>query len=230
MSGSRGEEGTNLWRRLIDVAWDISAGNADYVGGDSLFRVEALKQCGGWPIELIAGEEPDTCFRCADLGWNCWRLPNEMTLHDIRMTRFGEYWKRSVRAGHAYVEVALRRRHGHHGKSVKQTISICVYATVLPVAMIVSGVIWWPLPIVLSLIYVRLGWSITRWSLNRGRPLDLSLLIAALTILGKFAGGIGILKYIRGRLSGTRTRIIEYKQTTDGTATASAESALPNNQ
>lgn len=226
VSGRRREEGANTWSRIIDVEWDIPSGSAEYIGGDSLFRVAALKQCGGWAPELIAGEEPDLCFRCRDLGWTCWRIPDEMSLHDIRMNRLGEYWKRSVRAGHAYVEVSLRRRHGYHGRWMKQTLSILLYAAALPVVGIALTLVWWPLGLVLVLGYARLAWSIYRWSRARGRDGKLSAIVSGLTILGKFAGLVGVAKYATGRLSGKRVTIIEYKA---GASQESADSALPNN-
>src|SRR4051794_35223241 len=39
-------------------------------------------------------------------GWTILRIDAEMTLHDMAMTRFGQWWKRAVRAGHAFTEGA----------------------------------------------------------------------------------------------------------------------------
>ena len=60
---------------------------------------------------MIAGEEPDLCFRIRhDQGLTILSLEQPMTLHDINMTRFGQYWRRCARTGHAYAEVGGRHR------------------------------------------------------------------------------------------------------------------------
>ena len=98
----------SIYNALIDAEWDTPVGEARACGGDALMRVDALQAVGGYNPELIAGEEPDLCVRLRQEGWRIWRLDAEMTAHDAQITQFGQWWKRTNRAGHAFAEgVAL---------------------------------------------------------------------------------------------------------------------------
>ena len=76
-----------------------------------MVRVEAFRQVGGYNAELIAGEDPDLAVRIRQHGWIILRIDAEMTLHDMAMTRFGQWWKRCDRSGFAFAQGAAM-----HGK------------------------------------------------------------------------------------------------------------------
>ena len=97
---------TSIYNRLCDVEWDTPIGEATACGGDAMIRAEALQAARGYRNELIAGEEPEFCLRLRKLGWKIWRLDAEMTRHDAAMTRFAQWWRRTVRSGYAYAEIA----------------------------------------------------------------------------------------------------------------------------
>ena len=69
-------------------------------------RVVPFEFVHGFRAGLIAGEEPELCVRLRAAGWKIWRLEQEMTLHDAAMTMFGQWWKRTMRAGYAFAEGA----------------------------------------------------------------------------------------------------------------------------
>ncbi len=64
----------------------------------------------GFDASLIAGEEPELCRRLRARGDQILHVDRPMTGHDLAMTRWQQYWRRAVRAGHAYAEVAARFR------------------------------------------------------------------------------------------------------------------------
>ena len=64
-----------------------------------MMRVEAFRQVGGFNSTLIAGEEPELCVRMRQNGGVILRIDAEMTLHDIAMTQFRQFWKRSEAPG-----------------------------------------------------------------------------------------------------------------------------------
>lgn len=105
----------SVYNELCDMEWNTPVGEALECGGDALFRVSAFKDVGGYSADLIAGEEPELCVRLRASGWRIWRLDHEMTLHDAGMTRFRQWWRRSMRAGYAFAEVARRHRHSRFG-------------------------------------------------------------------------------------------------------------------
>lgn len=89
--------------------WYVSPGAAASCGGIALFKREALVRAGGFDESLIAGEETDLCCRIRrDQDATIVCLDEPMVLHDLNMTRFGQYWKRCARTGHAYAEVGRR--------------------------------------------------------------------------------------------------------------------------
>lgn len=130
----------SLYNRLCDEEWNTPVGRTTECGGDALMRVAAFEQAGGFAAELIAGEEPDLCFRIRSLGWEIWRLDAEMTLHDAAMTRFGQWWTRMVRSGHADAEALQRHGLASHRGAFRKVISNVVWS--LPVAWPLWPVLW----------------------------------------------------------------------------------------
>ena len=96
----------SIYNTLTDHEWNTPVGKARACGGDALFRYVPLLNVGGFRDDLIAGEEPELCLRLQRTGGEIWRIDAEMTLHDAALTRFGQWWRRMVRSGHAFAEGA----------------------------------------------------------------------------------------------------------------------------
>ena len=99
-------------------------------------RVKALRQVGGYNPALIAGEDPDLAVRIREHGWSILRIDTEMTIHDMAMTRFSQWWKRCSRAGFAFAQGAAM-----HGKPperhwVRQVRSIEFWGIALPLLIL----------------------------------------------------------------------------------------------
>jgi len=71
--------------------------------------LEAFQAVGGFDPDIIAAEDDELCLRIRTQGWSIVRLDSDMATHDMAMTRFRQWWRRSVRTGHAYAEGAARR-------------------------------------------------------------------------------------------------------------------------
>ena len=99
----------SLYNRVLDLDWMYASGETLFCGGDALFRREVLERTGGFDETLIAGEEPELSSRIRALGLRILHVDLSMTGHDLAITRFGQYWRRAMRAGHAYAEVSSRR-------------------------------------------------------------------------------------------------------------------------
>ena len=100
----------SVYNLLCDLEWDTPIGETKECGGDSMMRVAAFEQVKGFNPSLIAGEEPELCLRLRQQGWKILRIDAEMTLHDAQITRFSQWWRRSLRSGYAYAGRFLATR------------------------------------------------------------------------------------------------------------------------
>lgn len=100
----------SLYNRVLDLDWIYPAGISEFCGGDTLMRRDILEQVDGFSENLIAGEEPELCQRIRAQGKIILHIDQPMTRHDLAMTQFNAYWKRALRAGHAYAEVSQRMK------------------------------------------------------------------------------------------------------------------------
>ena len=118
----------SIYNRLTDMEWDTPVGERNSVGGDSLFRVDAFVEAGGFDPSLIAGEEPELCFRVRRNGHRIHRIDREMSLHDADLRRFGQWWRRQARSGHAYAESAFLHRRAEERFLLRNVASIVFFA------------------------------------------------------------------------------------------------------
>jgi glycosyltransferase involved in cell wall biosynthesis len=196
-----------VYNRLCDIEWDTPIGPTLACGGDALMRTEALQAVGGFCDDLIAGEEPELCVRLRAAGWHIHRIDAEMTLHDAAMSRFGQWWKRTMRGGYAFAEGA--HLHGKaHNHWVREARSAAIWGLLLPLAIAAGAVLWSPWAWLLLTIYPL---QVARLALSAPATSPIRWPRAFFLVLGKFAEGAGWLKFHALRLSGARGRLIEYK-------------------
>ena len=194
------------------MEWDTPTGEVKACGGDAMMRVTAFQQAGGFNPDLIAGEEPELCVRLRQKGWKILRVDAEMTLHDAQMTRFGQWWKRMLRSGHAYAEGAWLHGSPPERHWVRETRSIWLWGLILPAIALAAA---WPThgwSLLLLLGYpasaLRLFLYLCRQNIS---PKDAAL-YAASCIVGKFAQLGGALAFLRNRLLNADSSLIEYKR------------------
>jgi glycosyltransferase involved in cell wall biosynthesis len=208
----------SVYNRLCDLEWDTPPGEAEACGGDALFRVGPIRAVRGYCVSLVAGEEPELCVRLRGAGWKILRVDAEMTRHDAAMTRFGQWWKRNVRAGHAYAECAWLHRKGPLRLWVRENRSNWFWGLLLPLAVLAAAPFTGGLSLLLFLGYLVLAWRIYRSRRRRGTGPSDALLYAVFCVLGKFAQASGQLRYHLGRLFSRPSALIEYRKPADAGA------------
>lgn len=201
----------SIYNQLCDLEWDTPIGETKSCGGDALMRVDAFEKVDGFNPQLIAGEEPELCFRLRQLGWKILRLDTEMTLHDAQITEFYQWWKRTLRSGYAYTEGAWL-----HGRSperywVKESRSIMFWGAALPTIIIGGLLPSYGFSLILLMAYPLLILKIYRSSRARGFKSWESILYAVFCMLSKFPQAQGQLQWYWKRILGQSQAIVEYK-------------------
>jgi GT2 family glycosyltransferase len=208
----------SVYNRLCDMEWDTPVGEAEACGGDALMWVGPFVEAGGYRPSLIAGEEPELCLRLRAAGWKILRIDADMVWHDAAMTRFGQWWKRSVRAGHAFAEVSWLHRAGPLRLWAREARSNWFWGLVVP--LLALGAAWWTygLSLLLLTAYPLLGFRVYRGRRRRGDAPGPARWYAVFCVLGKFAQASGQLRYHGRRLLGRPGALIEYKGAADAPA------------
>jgi GT2 family glycosyltransferase len=201
----------SVYNLLCDMEWNTPVGEADECGGDALVRASALGEVNGYDPCVIAGEEPELCVRLRERGWKILRIEAEMTLHDAAMTRYRQWWKRTVRSGHALAERAALHGAGPFRDCVKQRRSTLFWGCAVPLAwlaLLTESRGW---PNLLLLGYPVLAWKISCHRRRAGDAPRIAWRYAFFTIMGKFPQMQGLILYYWNRCRGRNTAIIEYK-------------------
>jgi glycosyltransferase involved in cell wall biosynthesis len=198
----------SVYNMLCDIEWDTPVGEARSCGGVAMMRVKAFENLNGYRDDLIAGEEPELCFRLREIGWEIWRLDVEMALHDAAMTEFGQWWKRSTRAGYAFAAGVYL-----HGRSpekywVKETRSAWIWGFLIPLGTISTMYLYGLWALVLLLSYPV---QVARLTYAGNRGIRVNFIHAFFLVSGKFPQIFGVLKFFINHIMNTKARLIEYK-------------------
>jgi glycosyltransferase involved in cell wall biosynthesis len=149
------------------------------------------------------------------------RLGAEMTAHDAAMTRFGQWWRRTTRAGYAYAAVSRLRGPDRCRIWVREFRSNWVWGAALPLLVLavvaavplagLASIPFVPLAGLLGLLYPVLALRVYRGRRRRGDSPSAARLYSAFCVVGKFPMALGQAQYYRDRLRGRSRGLIEYK-------------------
>jgi GT2 family glycosyltransferase len=198
----------SVYNLLCDLEWDTPIGEAKACGGDALMRADAFAAVGGFRPELIAGEEPELCVRLRAKGWKVWRLDAEMTLHDAAMTRFSQWWRRSLRAGHAYAEGAYLHGQPPERHWLRESRRAWLWGLGIPVVIVLACLLLGGWGLLLLAVYPLQAVRLAR---RGGKSVRENWLQAVFLVLGKFPEMLGQLKFLRHRIAAGKSTLIEYK-------------------
>jgi len=204
------------YNRVLDLDWIYPPGLSDFCGGDALMRREVLESVKGFSHDLIAGEEPELCHRIRAQGYVILHIDQPMTLHDLAMTRWQAYWKRALRAGHAYAEVSQRLKNTDfplwQRECRRNLLHVAVLLSLFVATVIFAGLLnnGWPfagLVGIYSALVIRSAYK-ARWKSNQRLTL---LLYGIHSHLQQLPIALGQLSYWLNRLQKRQQRLIEYK-------------------
>lgn len=197
----------SVYNQLCDHEWNTPPGPARACGGDILIRAAAFAAVGGYREDVIAAEDDEICQRLLAGGWTLWRIEAEMSWHDAAITRFGQWWRRAVRAGHGFAQVGAL--HPAHFRAARRRVWL--WGAVLPGVALAA---WGAAPaasVAVAGLYALSG-ARSAWRFWReGTGWRAALGCGALIMLSKFPNLQGILLYHWRARRGAEARIIEYK-------------------
>lgn len=201
------DPGASVYNAMCDVEWHRPPGPVRDCNGDMMVRAALFRQIGGFDPDFIASEDDEICQRIAAAGYRLVRLPHDMTRHDAGITRFSQWWRRSVRSGHGFAHIASR----HPGRNRRDRARAWFYGAALPSVALV-GAAWSALvPAAVAVVYVASYLRTANGLIGRGQPPRQALHHAVFLTLSKFANMQGMLTFHWRRLLRQRTRLIEYK-------------------
>ena len=206
----------SIYNRLCQLEWQRSTGLIDACGGIFLGRLSALAEAGLFDETLIAGEEPELCFRLRSTDWEIRSIARQMAIHDANITQFHQWWKRAVRSGTAYCDVYLRHRRSPEQFRRREVWSILFWGLLVPVFALAGAWHTSGVTVLLSLLaYIRLYRKVRRGRQAHGdRPTDNSM-YSRFVVIGKFAQAVGVIRCLSRRVLRLKTQIIEYKRPAD---------------
>jgi glycosyltransferase involved in cell wall biosynthesis len=208
----------SIYNRVLDLDWIYPPGETEHCGGDVLMRKRVLEQVDGFDSSLIAGEEPELCRRLRQSGYRILHIDSPMTGHDLNVIRFVQYWKRALRAGHAYAEISARFRESSDPMWLRESRAnyirggFWITSLISCVALLrlspIPCILWVTLLMALSF---RSAWK-ARWKAPT-HP-TLLLLFGIHSQLQQIPILIGQLLFDWNRIAGRRRGLIEYKRGT----------------
>jgi glycosyltransferase involved in cell wall biosynthesis len=210
----------SIYNRLGDLEWNfVRTGAVDAVGGIFMIRREAFDSVGGFDSTIAAGEEPELCQRLVRKGWRLVKLDRDMALHDLAMTRFGQWWRRMVRSGYGSVDVAHRfgvAKFAHNNLRVRiWSLWLTLLLAAVGIAL-GSGQDSQGAQLVVLLIFALWPAQIFRIALRtwrKGQPAQIAAAYAYFMTIAFVPQILGQILYFADRLRNRSFRLVEYKTT-----------------
>ena len=165
--------------------------------------------------DVRAGEGPTALLMLMNIFallicYSIIKIDRPMATHDAQILRFGQWWRRAVRAGHA-----LGHRYARHGRTrfrdgKREIRSVLFWGLGFPLAVLFLLLPTRGLSLLLLGGYALLGWRVYRHYRRAGLSGEDAALAARFIVYGKFAEFLGVVRYWLNRMRG-RFKIIEYK-------------------
>jgi cellulose synthase/poly-beta-1,6-N-acetylglucosamine synthase-like glycosyltransferase len=212
------DPGSSLFNRVLDLDWiSPQSHESTHCGGDAMVRKHVLEEVNGFDDSLIAGEEPDMCRRIRGRGYLIVHVNRPMTGHELAINGFRQYWRRAVRSGYAYAEIAHRYRNTPIPFWYKESCRNLLHSGILlailmagsALALILRSLM--PLGIAVLLMIVLSIRTAFRSRWKSSNPVTL-VLYGLHSHLQKIPISVGQVRFWRDRWKGRRPVLIEYNK------------------
>jgi glycosyltransferase involved in cell wall biosynthesis len=208
----------SVYNAICDDDWNVPVGEASIVGGIALFRVSALRQVNFYAPTMIAGEEPDLAMRMRKCGWRLRRIDAEMGYHDVDITRFAQWWKRTRRTGHAYGELAYRHPDARDPDWPRTILKITFWGAAMPLVLVGAAALaifanyhWWLIAGLVALAWPARILQYARRKMRTGMKPKFAGASGTLLMVGMTPQLMGLVEFHVNRLMGRTSQLIEHK-------------------
>lgn len=198
----------SLYNLLRDMDYDVPTGEMRGCGGNAMMRADAVEAAGGFRDDMICGEEPELCIRLRASGWRIWHLDEPMAQHDAAMTRFSQWWKRSLRSGYGAALGADLHGKPPERHSMREWRRAWFWGLALPGAVLALMPFIGPASLWVLLAYPL---QVIRVALRGRRDPRANWSRALFLMLSVFPAMLGQTQYLAHRALRRRSRWIEYK-------------------
>jgi len=204
----------SVYNRLCSLEWRSRPGDVTSfgaLGGIMFVRAVVFASLKGFNADVIAGEDSEFGVRVGAAGHKVTKLDAPMATHDADIRRFGQWWRRAVRAGHAIGQRSFLNGRSAARDCMRERRSTVAWGLLLPTAVMLLAVPTRGLALLLLAVgYGTLALRVFRYRRRQGDSAADARLYAGFNVMGKIAEGIGLVKFFWNRALG-RFRIIEYK-------------------
>ncbi len=213
VSGRRRERqrDANVYHRLMDMEWDTPIGEVAACHGDAMMRVAFLRAAGPFDELLIAGEEPELCARLRAAGGRILRVDAEMSLHDVSIDRFGQWWRRCMRSGHGSAQCASLHGWLHDKDATRLLASAWLWDFFIPLGLVIAVWQFGPSALLGFLIYPLHAAKIAFGRWRRGASVADAAAYAVFMQVSRASTLLGHLSFVLTRLRRRPSKLIEYK-------------------
>lgn len=207
----------SLYNRVLDLDWIYKPGFTEFCGGDAVMRRSALEQVKGFNPELIAGEEPDLCRRIRAQGGLISHIDAPMTGHDFAMVSWRQYWRHSLRAGHAYAQIAGIYKDTEdalwRADARSNAVRACIYVFGVAASILAACIAHsWALALLPLFCFLGLIARTAMKARSKKAPIGTLILFAIHSHIRQIPIFVGQLVYRRNVKRNHRSGIIEYKR------------------
>jgi GT2 family glycosyltransferase len=185
----------SLYKEMSALEWERAPGETLYSGGNCMIRSDVFVKIGGFNPKIIAGEDPELCYRLRKEGWKIWQINTLMGVHDSKILTFSQFLKRSMRTGYAYQQISCMYCKTDEKLFFKENLSNWFYGGLIPLLtlLLVPIFSFWSLGILLiyPLLIMRIFWRKKKY----WKP-HLAFFYALTCTAAKFPGVLGACRYL----------------------------------
>jgi len=196
--------------RALQIDWAPREGYIRHCGGAALYRRDVLDRLGGFPEDVAYGEEPYLCWRIRnELQLRIYQLNRTMANHDLGFNGLRDYWRRNVRCGMTYAEIAARFARTNDPLWLRESIVHLAWLGACVVAALLLMVGPGPLRLLVCAAMAAVVLRKFVQTRHAGYAPGVAAAFAVHTYLSKVPVALGELKWLAGRMfaraRGTRT-------------------------